>query len=68
MIRVLVLVASLFTLSASLFSADAQRVRREEFDQKMLQLQQADMDGRAATADGGARITVLNASNAVLYG
>ena len=68
MIRVLVLVASLFTLSASLFSADAQRVRREEFDQKMLQLQQADMDGRAATAEVGARITDLNASNAVLYG
>lgn len=68
MIRVLVLVASLFTLSASLFSADAQRVRREEFDQKMLQLQQADMDGRAATAEVGARITDLNATNAELNG
>jgi len=68
MIRFLILSVSLFTLGASLFSADAQRVRREEFDLKMMELQQADLDGRAATAEVGARITDLNAKNAELNG
>ncbi|MEL7231661.1 MAG: hypothetical protein AAGJ85_04045, partial [Pseudomonadota bacterium] len=68
MIRAFILAASLFTLAATLFSADAQRVRREEFDLKMQELQQADLDGRAATAEVGARITDLNAKNAELNG
>lgn len=68
MIRATFLVISLFTLGATLFSADAQRVKREEFDARMLELQQADMDGRAATAEVGARITDLNAKNAELNG
>lgn len=66
--RTLILFVSLFTLGATLFSADAQRVRREEFDLKMQELQRADMDGRAATAEVGARITDLNAKNADLNG
>ncbi|MEM7493737.1 MAG: tol-pal system protein YbgF [Pseudomonadota bacterium] len=68
MIRISILVASLLTLTATLFSADAQRVRREEFDTKMQALQQADTDGRIATAEVGARITDLNAKNAELNG
>lgn len=68
MIRAFILCFSLATLGATLFSADAQRLRREEFDLKLMELQQADLDGRAATAEVGARITDLNAKNAELNG
>lgn len=68
MIRIFILTASLFALGATLLSADAQRVRREEFDLKMQELQKSDLDGRAATAEVGARITDLNVKNAELNG
>ncbi|WOR14824.1 tol-pal system protein YbgF [Hyphomonas sp. FCG-A18] len=68
MFRVLVLSFLALSLGATLLSAEAQRVKREEFETTIQELRNADVDGRAATANVGSQITDLKADNAALNG
>ena len=68
MFRVLVLSFLALTLGATLLNAEAQRVKREEFETTVQDLRAADLEGRTATANVGSQITDLKAENAALNG
>jgi len=68
MFRALILSCLALSLGATLLHAEAQRVKREEFEMTIQDLRAADMDGRAATANVGSQIVDLKAENATLNG